>query len=217
MSLSRSPNGLLELSKAPDHLVAIVTKNATESPLLRLPAEMRNRIFRFASGGCEIHITRRPLRAVSSETPPPLLDANEPAFLYAKVFEQVTDHPLTLSHTGLNLALVSRQVYCGVGLWLSEFMTALKPAQIAAFQSILLKNNGRAVLLELFDLLTRRRRMTSTFPAMQKIFIRWRLRAQDDCVPSWLETPLRLTSFEDMGTGEGGRTVEVMMCKVRRQ
>ncbi|KAL1604038.1 hypothetical protein SLS60_005630 [Paraconiothyrium brasiliense] len=234
MAISRSPNGLLELPKAPDHLVAI---NATESPLLLLPAELRNRIFRYASSGCQIHIKRRPL----AKTPYPRLDANKPSFLYSKVFEQDTDRQLPPTHTGLNLALVSRQVYCetallpyvyntfvldltvreadhkggvpgGVGLWLSQFVEALKPAQLSAFQSILLTNNGNVLLLELFLALISHGRMTSTFPAVQKIFVMGRFFALGDWVPSYLKTAQKgLPRLEEMGLEEAGRALDVMV------
>ncbi|KAF2437384.1 hypothetical protein P171DRAFT_492132 [Karstenula rhodostoma CBS 690.94] len=51
-------NGLLDLSETPDHLVATVKRNAIESPLLRLPAEIRNRIFQYALGGYTINVRR---------------------------------------------------------------------------------------------------------------------------------------------------------------
>ena len=70
-------NGLLDLSETPAHLVethvyrtlmdlevfwliaSSVRRNATESPLLRLPAEIRNRIFEYALGGDTIEIDRK--------------------------------------------------------------------------------------------------------------------------------------------------------------
>ncbi|KAL1603566.1 hypothetical protein SLS60_005154 [Paraconiothyrium brasiliense] len=51
-------NGLLDLSETPAHLVEIVRRNATESPLLRLPAEIRNCIFKYALGGDTIEVAR---------------------------------------------------------------------------------------------------------------------------------------------------------------
>lgn len=40
----------------PKHIRAITSRNAKESPLLRLPPETRNRIYHFALGGQNIHI-----------------------------------------------------------------------------------------------------------------------------------------------------------------
>ncbi|KAF2437385.1 hypothetical protein P171DRAFT_492133 [Karstenula rhodostoma CBS 690.94] len=49
-------NGLLDLSETPKHLVEVARSNAIESPLLRLPAEIRNRIFELALSGYDIEI-----------------------------------------------------------------------------------------------------------------------------------------------------------------
>ncbi|KAJ4341963.1 beta transducin [Ascochyta clinopodiicola] len=49
--VKRYRNGLLNLEKTPAHLVAIAKRNAFESPLLRLPAEIRNQIWSLAMGG----------------------------------------------------------------------------------------------------------------------------------------------------------------------
>ncbi|KAF2847629.1 hypothetical protein T440DRAFT_456084 [Plenodomus tracheiphilus IPT5] len=49
-------DGSLNL-KAPAHLMRIFKVNRQQSPLLKLPAEIRNRIFAYASGGSDIYIT----------------------------------------------------------------------------------------------------------------------------------------------------------------
>ena len=67
-------NGLVSMETPPDYLVETwgwysyasnfstdllrIQKNATDSPLLRLPAEIRNTIFRYAVGGNKIRIRR---------------------------------------------------------------------------------------------------------------------------------------------------------------
>ncbi|KAH7408110.1 hypothetical protein DE146DRAFT_362550 [Phaeosphaeria sp. MPI-PUGE-AT-0046c] len=54
-------DGLLNLRKTPEHLVAIAKRNSVASPLLRLPPELRNKIWRFAIGGeyIEMPVTQR--------------------------------------------------------------------------------------------------------------------------------------------------------------
>ncbi|KAL5425521.1 hypothetical protein PMIN07_011887 [Paraphaeosphaeria minitans] len=49
-------NGLLDLSETPKHLVEVARRNVIESHLLRLPAEIRCRIFEFALSGYDIKI-----------------------------------------------------------------------------------------------------------------------------------------------------------------
>ncbi|KAF2707470.1 hypothetical protein K504DRAFT_535132 [Pleomassaria siparia CBS 279.74] len=44
-------NGLINISKTSEHVAAIAKRNATESPLLRLPGEIRNRIWEYACCG----------------------------------------------------------------------------------------------------------------------------------------------------------------------
>ncbi|KAJ4345845.1 beta transducin [Didymosphaeria variabile] len=56
MTVPLLPNGLLDLSKTPDHLIPTVQHNATKSPLLRLPAEIRSNIFQYATSGTEFVI-----------------------------------------------------------------------------------------------------------------------------------------------------------------
>ncbi|KAJ8110974.1 hypothetical protein OPT61_g6316 [Boeremia exigua] len=56
--MKRYKNGLLNLEETPAHLVATVKLNA-ESPLLRLPAEIRNKIWSFACGGQLVELPRR--------------------------------------------------------------------------------------------------------------------------------------------------------------
>ncbi|KAF2662775.1 hypothetical protein K491DRAFT_709439 [Lophiostoma macrostomum CBS 122681] len=51
-------NGLVSLLRTPSEMVPITKRNA-ETPLLRLPAEIRNRIFEFALGGNIIDIHKR--------------------------------------------------------------------------------------------------------------------------------------------------------------
>ncbi|KAL1604039.1 hypothetical protein SLS60_005631 [Paraconiothyrium brasiliense] len=51
MTVPLLQNGLLDLSKTPDHLIPIAQRNAIQSPLLRLPAEIRSKIFQYATGG----------------------------------------------------------------------------------------------------------------------------------------------------------------------
>ncbi|KAJ4382930.1 beta transducin [Didymella sp. IMI 355093] len=47
----RYRNGLVNLEKTPADLLKIAKRNATASPLLRLPPEIRNKIWSFAIGG----------------------------------------------------------------------------------------------------------------------------------------------------------------------
>ncbi|KAJ8110972.1 hypothetical protein OPT61_g6314 [Boeremia exigua] len=49
--VKRYKNGILNLEKTPPHLVDTVRRNATKSPLLRLPPEIRNQIWYFTMGG----------------------------------------------------------------------------------------------------------------------------------------------------------------------
>ncbi|KAF1975264.1 hypothetical protein BU23DRAFT_634399 [Bimuria novae-zelandiae CBS 107.79] len=49
-------NGLLDLRETPDHLKSIVYKNAFESPLLQIPAEIRLMIFEYATCDVELWI-----------------------------------------------------------------------------------------------------------------------------------------------------------------
>ncbi|KAF2132508.1 hypothetical protein P153DRAFT_308829 [Dothidotthia symphoricarpi CBS 119687] len=49
-------NGLVNVRKTPEHLVPIMHRNITESSLLRLPPELRNRIYEYALGGMNINI-----------------------------------------------------------------------------------------------------------------------------------------------------------------
>ncbi|OAG21611.1 hypothetical protein CC77DRAFT_817030 [Alternaria alternata] len=56
--LKHLENGLVSMETTPDYLVETIQKNATDSPLLRLPAEIRNTIFRYAVGGNKIRIRR---------------------------------------------------------------------------------------------------------------------------------------------------------------
>ncbi|CAG5173409.1 uncharacterized protein ALTATR162_LOCUS7626 [Alternaria atra] len=51
-------NGLVSMERTPDYLLEAAQRNARNSPLLRLPAEIRNMIFRYAVGGNEIHVQR---------------------------------------------------------------------------------------------------------------------------------------------------------------
>ncbi|KAF2639451.1 hypothetical protein P280DRAFT_550206 [Massarina eburnea CBS 473.64] len=50
-------DGMLSLDKTPDHLVQIVQKNSSDSPLLRLPAELRTKIFDYVTSGSSVTLT----------------------------------------------------------------------------------------------------------------------------------------------------------------
>ncbi|CAA9964471.1 hypothetical protein PTMSG1_07830 [Pyrenophora teres f. maculata] len=50
-------NGKLDLMKAPARFKVLMTLNATQSPLLSLPSEIRNKIFEYALGGYDIYIS----------------------------------------------------------------------------------------------------------------------------------------------------------------
>ncbi|KAF2874969.1 hypothetical protein BDV95DRAFT_665622 [Massariosphaeria phaeospora] len=51
-------DGLCSTENTPDYLLPVVERNARESPLLSLPAEIRNQIYQYAMGGSEINVTR---------------------------------------------------------------------------------------------------------------------------------------------------------------
>ncbi|KAK7178872.1 hypothetical protein PSPO01_15057 [Paraphaeosphaeria sporulosa] len=55
----KSMSGLLDVSVLEDvtDIAELTHRNSTESPLLRVPPEIRNRIWKHAVGGLEIHIT----------------------------------------------------------------------------------------------------------------------------------------------------------------
>ncbi|OCL15141.1 hypothetical protein AOQ84DRAFT_416590 [Glonium stellatum] len=65
-----------------DVRMIIATRNRTNSPLLSLPAELRNMIFRLAMGGCHIHITDEdvtPFSALWNRLLTPAPSQNTPA------------------------------------------------------------------------------------------------------------------------------------------
>ncbi|KAF2789250.1 hypothetical protein K505DRAFT_341422 [Melanomma pulvis-pyrius CBS 109.77] len=53
--MTQRREGLVSLD-IPEHLLPIAQKNSTNSPLLRLPAELRNKIYRYALGDMRIVI-----------------------------------------------------------------------------------------------------------------------------------------------------------------
>ncbi|KAF1959341.1 hypothetical protein CC80DRAFT_591383 [Byssothecium circinans] len=55
-------NGLLSLEKTPARLVHRAQKNATNSPLLRLPAEIRTKIFEHVAGASDVVIYKNMFR-----------------------------------------------------------------------------------------------------------------------------------------------------------
>ncbi|OCL15143.1 hypothetical protein AOQ84DRAFT_358289 [Glonium stellatum] len=63
-------NGLLDLTVSPNDAIARITaRNNIESPLLHLPAEIRNRIFALALGGYHIHVFYNSLNSDSLSNP----------------------------------------------------------------------------------------------------------------------------------------------------
>ncbi|KAF2636344.1 hypothetical protein P280DRAFT_522285 [Massarina eburnea CBS 473.64] len=57
-TLTFLPNGLISMEKTPVRLVEIVKRNSLKSPLLRLPAEIRQMIWNFATSGSKLAIIK---------------------------------------------------------------------------------------------------------------------------------------------------------------
>ncbi|KAH7069369.1 hypothetical protein FB567DRAFT_598974 [Paraphoma chrysanthemicola] len=49
-------DGRVDLGRPPEHITAVMTANATRSPLLRLPGELRNKIYEYAIGSYYYHL-----------------------------------------------------------------------------------------------------------------------------------------------------------------
>ncbi|KAF2831131.1 hypothetical protein CC86DRAFT_463099 [Ophiobolus disseminans] len=127
-------NGLVDVSAIPDYLVSAVERNATSSPLLRLPGELRNKIYALAIGKHYAKIKRK----VYSETA-------ESYFVRTVGYAQVSLQVKTCQPTAFHLPEVCRQIYCDTAIMAyqrhifivdsfdlgeeSQFIAALLPAQ----------------------------------------------------------------------------------------
>ncbi|KAF2118565.1 hypothetical protein BDV96DRAFT_643806 [Lophiotrema nucula] len=127
-------NDLLDASHTPDHLIATFRRNSTQSPLLRLPAELRNKIWEFATSGYQMQIESQ--------------DDSEHAKSYRlRVYQRNTISGAPAYHV-FSLSAVCRQIYSEVGTLpysLNEFMLCgtlnswlrdLLPGQVNAISTI---------------------------------------------------------------------------------
>ncbi|KAF2442380.1 hypothetical protein P171DRAFT_497193 [Karstenula rhodostoma CBS 690.94] len=220
MAASRLPNGFLDLSDIPDHLLALTTSNAAESPLLRLPPELREQIFRYASSG----------NRVLMKHDPDDVKASKP--FHAEVFQDGTRRRLTLSHTGMNLALVSRQLYCETvtlpyvhntfalvldmrglditdfHLFLSLFFKVSMPQQRTAIQALFIRGDATTLVESILAL--KAQHANVTLPGLRKVIIVPRHR--DLSLSTLLEDSSWKKCWEEQVDVEG-RKIEMLMLQ----
>ncbi|KAH6638258.1 hypothetical protein C7974DRAFT_470996 [Boeremia exigua] len=108
--IKRYENGLLNLEKTPSHLIAIVKKNA-DSPLLRLPAEIRIQIWSFACGGQLVVLRSRLSRTGKGGAV--YCQKDEDLIKTAKTLQGFCNHTqnFTRMSSAFHLPEVCRQIY----------------------------------------------------------------------------------------------------------
>ncbi|KAH7069301.1 hypothetical protein FB567DRAFT_614836 [Paraphoma chrysanthemicola] len=128
------PNGLISLERTPEYLIPTAKDNSVNSPLLRLPPELRNKIWAYTLGDTRIHIRKQyPVQRTKSTR------------AYGLVHSRRASRPLSLLR-------VSRQVYSDTALLsyhlttfifgnynnLRAFQLALKQPQLAAVEVVVI-------------------------------------------------------------------------------
>ncbi|KAF2118564.1 hypothetical protein BDV96DRAFT_390469 [Lophiotrema nucula] len=134
-------NGALNLEETPQYLIELVERNAVQSPLLRIPAEIRNRIFTFAMGGLDVQVrfiwtrvdgnyTRRKLKGRAVDWQNNNQDAVyvQPAFHFIEVSRQIYAEFATLAY--------SANAFDFYFQTMNAFLDVLNDAQIAAIKTI---------------------------------------------------------------------------------
>lgn len=120
-SVKHLENGLVSMETPPDYLVETwgwyfyarnfsadlprIQKNATDSPLLRLPAEIRNTIFRYAVGGNKIRIERAVVYRTSKKW-----RENSNSLWHGRA-DHLHDRRFKAQGTAFHLPEVCRQIY----------------------------------------------------------------------------------------------------------
>ncbi|KAF2442166.1 hypothetical protein P171DRAFT_523040 [Karstenula rhodostoma CBS 690.94] len=101
-------DGLVDARDPPSYLVPAVKRNATESPLLRLDASIRKKIWEYAMGGLTIEIKARKVQT-AEESAPATPTSNTGSAYYGKVSHHGPKR--TQPKTAFRLPEVSRSIY----------------------------------------------------------------------------------------------------------
>ncbi|KAF1840370.1 uncharacterized protein K460DRAFT_410962 [Cucurbitaria berberidis CBS 394.84] len=137
-------NGLVSMEKTPENLVGIVKRNASNSPLLRLPGEIRNHIWALAMGGHYIKIEEVVYRKTTESlwmkttyrAPANIEDRICPpsAFRFPEVCRQIYSETATLGYK-LNTFVFDHYISYN-----SKWMARLLPGQKSAITSVVLES-----------------------------------------------------------------------------